>query len=73
LKGLICLYDSEGPCGNPVKDALRVKTREETTRTLTVVWGAAGFEQRRDKAVRWYQEMLEQVGGTVAPVPVIQQ
>lgn len=72
LKGLICLYDAAGPCGNPVKDALRVKTTAETTRTLTVVWGAAGFEARRDKAVRWYREMLERVGGTIRPVNVVE-
>lgn len=51
LKGLICLFDSAGPCGNPVKDALRVKTTAETKETLTVVWGSEGFEERRDKAV----------------------
>jgi DNA/RNA-binding domain of Phe-tRNA-synthetase-like protein len=57
LKGLICLYDSKGPCGNPVKDAQRVKTRAETTQTLTVMWGVAGFEERRDAAVSWYREL----------------
>ena len=71
LKGLICLYDAAGPCGNPVKDALRVKTTAETTRTLTVVWGSAGFEERRDKAVSWYSELLERVGGEVHAVPVV--
>jgi DNA/RNA-binding domain of Phe-tRNA-synthetase-like protein len=71
LKGLICLYDAAGPCGNPVKDAQRVKTREETTRTLTVVWGVAGFEERRDAAVDWYRELLERVAGEVKPVTVV--
>lgn len=71
LKGLICLYDSAGPCGNPVKDAQRVKTGESTTRTLTVVWGVAGFEKRRDKAVQWYGDLLQKVGGEVRPVPVV--
>lgn len=71
LKGLICLYDAAGPCGNPVKDAQRVKTREETTRTLTVVWGVAGFEERRDAAVDWYRDLLERVGGAVQPVTVV--
>jgi DNA/RNA-binding domain of Phe-tRNA-synthetase-like protein len=70
LKGLICLYDAEGPCGNPVKDAERIKTGEDTTRTLTVVWGAEGFQDRRDQAVGWYRELLEGAGGTVEPVPV---
>jgi len=72
LKGLICLYDAEGPCGNPVKDAQRVKTRDDTIRTLTVIWGVAGYEERRDAAVAWYRELLEGVGALVRSVPVIQ-
>jgi DNA/RNA-binding domain of Phe-tRNA-synthetase-like protein len=71
LKGLICLYDAAGPCGNPVKDAQRVKTSEATTRTLTVVWGVAGFEERRDMAVEWYSELLGKVGGATQPVSVV--
>jgi DNA/RNA-binding domain of Phe-tRNA-synthetase-like protein len=70
LKGLICLYDSEGPCANPVKDAQRTKTHDGTTRTLTVLWGAAGFEDRRDAAVAWYRELLERMGAAVKPVEV---
>jgi DNA/RNA-binding domain of Phe-tRNA-synthetase-like protein len=72
LKGLICLYDAEGPCGNPVKDAQRVKTRDETTRTLTVIWGVAGYEERRDAAVAWYRELLEGVGASIRNVSIIQ-
>lgn len=71
LKGLICLFDAAGPCGNPVKDAMRVKTTGETTRTLTIVWGAAGFEAQRDRAVEWYRQMLEKVGGVVHPVAIV--
>ena len=70
LKGLICLYDADGPCGNPVKDAQRTKTGEETTRTLTVMWGVAGFEEQRDQAVGWYRELLENAGGSVQTVNV---
>ena len=71
LRGLICLYDAEGPCGNPVKDAQRIKTGDDTTRTLTVVWGAEGFQDQRDQAVGWYRELLEGAGGIVEPVPVL--
>jgi DNA/RNA-binding domain of Phe-tRNA-synthetase-like protein len=71
LRGLICLYDADGPCGNPVKDAQRVKTRAETTRTLTVVWGVAGFEERREKAIEWYRQLLGRVGGAVRPVSIV--
>jgi len=72
LKGLICLFDQDGPCGNPVKDAQRVKIRPETTRTLTILWGVAGFEERRDLAVAWYRELLGTVGGETSTVPVRQ-
>jgi len=71
LKGLICLYDAEGPCGNPVKDAQRVKTNAETTETLTIVWGVAGFEERVDRAVNWYRQLLENVGASSRPVNVV--
>ncbi len=70
LRGLICLRDADGPCANPVKDAQRTKTDEETTRTLTVVWGVAGYEEPRDEAVHWYREMLDRVGASTEAVPV---
>jgi len=71
LTGLICLFDAHGPCGNPVKDAQRVKTNEHTTRTLTVIWGVAGFEDRLERAYRWYRELLEAHGGLVEAVPIV--
>ena len=71
LDGLICLFDAEGPCGNPVKDAQRVKTDDSTTRTLTVIWGVAGFQDRLDRAFSWYRELLEAQDGTVREVPVV--
>ena len=71
LKGLICLRDAEGPCANPVKDAQRTKTHDGTTRTLTVMWGVAGHEDHRDRAVGWYQELLEKLGASVTPVEVV--
>ena len=73
LKGLICLFDAEGPCGNPVKDAQRVKTDEFTLRTLTVLWGVAGYEERRDAAMAWYRGLLQKTGGETQPVPVTQR
>ena len=72
LKGLICLFDAEGPCGNPVKDAQRTKTGESTVRTLTVLWGVAGLEVRRDAAVAWYRELLGRAGAETHQVPVLQ-
>lgn len=70
LKGLICLSDSDGPCANPVKDAQRTKTHEGTIRTLTVIWGVAGYEDRLAEAVAWYQEHLGRLGAEVEGVEV---
>ncbi len=71
LKGLICLSDAEGPCANPVKDAQRTKTHDGTTRTLTVIWGVAGYEDRLATAMAWYQELLERLEALVDPVEVV--
>lgn len=70
LKGLICLWDAEGPCANPVKDAQRTKTDPATTRTLTSIWGVAGFEANLEAAVDWYHELLDRLGAEVVRVPV---
>jgi DNA/RNA-binding domain of Phe-tRNA-synthetase-like protein len=71
LKGIICLWDAHGPCGNPVKDAQRVKTDENTSRTLTVIWGVTGFQDRLDLAFRWYRDLLERQGARVQEIPVV--
>ena len=62
LEGLVCLYDADGPVGNAVRDSQRTKTRAETRRTLSIIWGCAGFEERVRQAERWYREVLEQAG-----------
>jgi DNA/RNA-binding domain of Phe-tRNA-synthetase-like protein len=62
LSGLLCLFDADGPCANAVRDAQRTKTRAETTRTLSVVWGVAGHEERLRAAERWYRALLEGAG-----------
>lgn len=68
VSGLVCLYDAEGPTGNAVKDSQRTKTREETQNTLSVIWGAQGFEAQTDAAFQWYADLVERLGGTIAPV-----
>jgi DNA/RNA-binding domain of Phe-tRNA-synthetase-like protein len=70
LKGLICLFDAQGPCANPVKDAQRTKTHEGTTRTLTVIWGVEGFQDRLAAALEWYREILHRMNATADLVPV---
>lgn len=62
LAGLVCLFDAGGPCATAVKDAQRTKTAGDTRRTLSVVWGVAGYEARLREAVRWYREILERAG-----------
>jgi DNA/RNA-binding domain of Phe-tRNA-synthetase-like protein len=64
--GLLCLHDAEGPCGNAVKDSQRTKTSDDTTKTLTVIWGSAKLGDRTPRATAWYREMLERLGATVA-------
>jgi DNA/RNA-binding domain of Phe-tRNA-synthetase-like protein len=62
LSGLLCLFDAQGPCANAVKDAQRTKTSPETRRTLSVIWGCAGYEGRLQEATKWYQALLQKAG-----------
>ena len=64
LAGLPCLYDGAGPCANAVKDAQRTKTHGGTTRTLSVVWGVAGHEDRLEQALAWYRQLLGETGAS---------
>lgn len=64
LSGLLCLFDAEGPCANAVRDSQRTKTHDGTTRTLSVIWAPVSLSDRRDRAVAWYQEVLDAVGAT---------
>jgi len=73
LEGLICLRDAQGPCANPVKDAQRTKTHPDTVRTLTVVWGLTGQEDRVKTAVGWYRDLLEGLGAETRTVDVVHE
>jgi hypothetical protein len=68
LEGLLCLFDADGPCANAVKDSMRTKTSDETSTTLTLVWGATAAGERVDEAVGWAWELLGRVGATVDSV-----
>ncbi len=68
LEGIPCLFDAEGPCANAVKDAQRTKTSASTRRTLSVIWGCTGHEERLARALAWYREILERAGASTAPV-----
>lgn len=70
LKGLICMYDQQGPCANPVKDSQRTKTTAATTDTLTIMWGTNDDPQRTLDAAQWYRRLLAELGATTADVAV---
>jgi DNA/RNA-binding domain of Phe-tRNA-synthetase-like protein len=70
VSGLVCLFDADGPCGNAVKDAQRTKTHAGTRRTLSVIWSAAGHDDRLRAAERWYRELLERAGAVTEGVIV---
>jgi DNA/RNA-binding domain of Phe-tRNA-synthetase-like protein len=66
--GLLCLFDAAGPCANAVRDSRRTKTRVETRRTLSVVWGCAGHEDRLDRATHWFRQLFEDAGAVCETV-----
>lgn len=65
LSGLICLFDSQGPCGSPVKDSQRTKTHPDTRRTVSVVWGSTETAEQTARATSWYQELLRARGAKI--------
>ena len=71
LKGLLSLYDAEGPCANGVKDSQRTKTHDATVRTLSVVWGRTDLAARLEEAVAWYRAVLEQAGAVTEGVECV--
>lgn len=65
IGGLISLFDSQGPCGGPVKDSQRTKTHPGTTTTLSIVWGTTALPGRTEAAANWYHELMTGLGATV--------
>ena len=68
--GLFCLFDSEGPCANGVKDSQRTKTSDTTTRTLSVVWGTEVMADKVLAAVQWYVDLLRSVGAEISEATI---
>ena len=68
LGGLLCLFDSEGPCANAVKDAQRTKTGPATRRTLSIIWGTTAMPGRTSPTESWYRALLEGQGAHTASV-----
>jgi DNA/RNA-binding domain of Phe-tRNA-synthetase-like protein len=68
LEGLLCLHDQEGPCANGVKDSQRTKTRADTRRTLSLIWGSEQHAAHTVAAGRWYRALLERAGAETVDV-----
>lgn len=65
LAGLLCLFDSAGPCANAVKDAQRAKTSPETQRTITVIWGTTAIPGRSDRIADRLVALAASLGAVV--------
>ena len=65
LDGLLCLFDTDGPCANAVKDSQRTKTGPETRRTLSLIWGTHALPNRAAETEAWYRSLLESRGAGV--------
>jgi DNA/RNA-binding domain of Phe-tRNA-synthetase-like protein len=68
VAGLPCLFDSEGPCANAVKDAQRTKTDGGTRAMLSLVWGARALAGRTAQTVAWYRELLTEAGAVTVDI-----
>lgn len=58
IGGLLCLFDSHGPCANGVKDSQRTKTHDGTSRTLSIVWGTNQLSEHVAETEVWYRELI---------------
>jgi len=70
LDGLVCLFDSTGPCANGVKDSQRTKTSKSTVKTISIVWGAQSLRNQVEQTRNWYLEMLKQYGAEANEIPI---
>ncbi len=70
LAGLLCLYDTLGPCANAVKDSQRTKTDLNTSETLTVIWGSNDLKSHVENSKKWYFELLNSIGAQIELVTV---
>lgn len=65
VEGLLCLFDAEGACANPVKDSQRTKTSGDTRQTLSVIWGTRALPGRTERTFTWYRALLTAMGASV--------
>jgi len=64
----LCLFDSNGPCGNAVKDSQRTKTSEATRSTISIIWGTVDLPGHTEATAEWYQELTLAAGASVEEV-----
>ncbi|MBM76834.1 MAG: hypothetical protein CMK59_15615 [Proteobacteria bacterium] len=69
--GLIALFDAEGPCGTPVKDAQRTKTDPDTLKTLSLLWGHVELSHHINRTCGWYRSLLTDLGCQTTDVNVV--
>ncbi len=60
--GLLALFDADGPCGTPVKDAQRTKTHAATRAAIAIVWGSRALPGRAAAATAWYRALVAPLG-----------
>ena len=60
--GLLALFDADGPCGTPVKDAQRTKTHAATRAAIAIVWGSRALPGRVAAATAWYRALVAPLG-----------
>ncbi len=73
VDGLLCLFDANGACGNAVKDSQRTKTAPDTTRTLSVIWGAAHLPYTTNRVADWYKTLSEKAGVRCSDAIVVER
>lgn len=71
LDGIPCLIDASGPCANAVRDSERTKTREDTRRTLTIIWSSVDLPCLATEVKQWYVELLDRLGAETVPIKAI--
>ncbi|MEM6327091.1 MAG: hypothetical protein AAF791_08235 [Bacteroidota bacterium] len=71
LAGLLCLWDADGPCANPVRDSQRTKTHAGTRETLSVLYAPDAHADRLAHATVWYRDLLHTTGAETVPVETV--
>ncbi len=71
LRGLLCLWDAQGPTGSPVKDSQRTKTHPATRDTLSVVWGCKALAVETELCGQWYRAICQRAGAQIEPVDLV--